>query len=116
MEVKYTVDPVGKPLAVIISIATLEQLVGALDLAQALLESSKSLRHAEILAAYKKGRAALAGAEPTGWQKIETKPPAMEPVLMWDWKQVFIEQWWGPEFHLDKRITHWMPLPTPPKD
>jgi hypothetical protein len=36
-------------------------------------------------------------------------------VLMWDGAQVFVEQWWGNDFSLDHRITHWMPIPQPPE-
>ena len=103
---------------VLIDRATLEQLVMALESLSfaKLIDGTYADKDCKLTLAITAGRAALAGAEPAGWQTIETKPPVMEPVLMWDWKQVFIEQWWGPEFHLDKRITHWMPLPTPPKD
>jgi len=38
MTAKYTVDPIGKPLAVMVSIATLEQLVEAFEAVEALIE------------------------------------------------------------------------------
>ena len=49
------------------------------------------------------------------WMPIETAmPEPMIPVLVYNGKQVFIEQWWGEDFTFDYTITHWMPLPLPP--
>ena len=48
---------------VLIDRATLEQLVVALDISQALLEYARSNHHAKVLAAYTAGRAALTNAE-----------------------------------------------------
>jgi hypothetical protein len=50
------------------------------------------------------------------WRPIaESMPEPMVQVLMWDGAQVFVEQWWGNDFSLDHRITHWMPIPQPPE-
>lgn len=70
---------------VLIEKATLEQLVGALETgrwntraiagwAPAEIDKDYKDDHDKINAAIAAGRAALAGAEPTGWQPIETAP------------------------------------------
>ena len=49
------------------------------------------------------------------WQPIElSMPDPMVPVLVYNGKQVFIDQWWGEDYTFDHTITHWMPLPLPP--
>ena len=70
-------------------------------------------------------RAALANAEPTGWQKIETAPATANNVLAFSESgNMKIETgfWLINMLHAANidgekcNYTHWMPLPTPPKE
>lgn len=68
-------------------------------------------------------RAATANAEPVGWQKIETAPEGTM-ILCANMKAMEARSWayvaWiaGGKVcgHRMDMPTHWMPLPTPPKD
>ena len=164
-QVQYTVEPQGKPLAVMVSIAALEQLVKALKDAQQSLETISMLagratygnppietfmqRPDEIRGyaasragcateALSAGRAALANAEPTWWQKIETAPKDYVTEFDgWNGDRVPNVSWAHPEYSSKghyawcvseyehhngwvntevKGLTHWMPLPPSPGD
>ncbi len=90
-QVQYTVEPQGRPLAVMVSIATLEQLVGALNNAEDALNNSQALIAGRerfgfaktcyaaneialgfVSPAITAGRAALTNAEPTGFSLTNT--------------------------------------------
>ena len=120
---------------VLIDRATLEQLVAALEKSVGAMqglyggwrcEQPLKLANASIT----QGRAALANAEPTGWQKIETAPKDRtmfvvrgfnvavrkdyhydtDPYCVWATGDGF-KRWPHPF-----KPTHWMPLPAAPKD
>ena len=100
---------------------------------QELAEQAYMLTHGkETIEAITAGRAALANAGPTGWQKIETAPKDKSVMLHC---RGFIPFYCGrkrygnlgepQQSELAWRCdssgrfanpTHWMPLPTPPKD
>lgn len=109
--------------------ATLEQLVAALEnhAGNYKLNKAESDVHRAAITA---GRAALANAEPAGWQKIETAPKDRtmfvvrgfnvavrkdyhydtDPYCVWATGDGF-KRWPHPF-----KPTHWMPLPAAPKD
>ena len=140
-QVQYTVEPQGRPLAVMVSIATLEQLVVALQRMSSACElegdkhrnGNKWHRLCDDAdKALTKGRAALANAEPTWWQKIETAPKDGSFYLAFGegktWTQNQPNGCYPGEWHfsesrgewrghaLTNDATHWMPLPHSPGD
>lgn len=59
--------------------------------------------------------AALANAEPAGWQPIDTAPQNEKVLLACD-GGIVIGMWRHYRIHNAPKFTHWMPLPTPPKE
>lgn len=113
------------------------QLVGALELCQRALQSQWSpyLRAGDKEAAAMKAAAsALTAAKAGGWLPIETAPKDARRVLVWiddkhlarERRQIHFAKLWfyedgrlggGAEgFNGDWNITHWQPLPNPPKE
>ena len=127
---------------VLIDRATLEQLVVALNNAEDALNNSQALIAGRerfgfakpcyganeialgfVSLAITAGRAALANAEPTGWQKIETAPATANNVLAFSESgNMKIETgfWLINMLHAANidgekcNYTHWMPLPSRP--
>ena len=118
----------------IIDRATLEQLVVALETGRwntralagwSPYEINKDYHddNDKINAALTSLRAALANAQPAGWQKIETAPEGTM-ILCANMKAMDARSWayvaWiaGGKVcgHRMDMPTHWMPLPTPPKE
>ena len=135
-QVQYTVEPQGRPLAVMVSIATLEQLVGALNNAEDALNNSQALIAGRerfgfakpcyganeialgfVSLAITAGRAALANAEQQvpQWLPIETAPQNEKVLLACD-GGIVIGMWRHYRIHNAPKFTHWMPLPAAPKD
>ena len=128
-QVQYTVEPQGRPLAVMVSIATLEQAIDAIESLTSLVRDEYTQAEEDTLAAL---RAALANAEPTGWQPIKTAPKdgsfylAFGEGKTWTQNQpngCYPGEWYFSEsrgewrgYSLTDESTHWMPLPTQPKD
>ena len=77
----------------------------------------------EIQQTMAEGRAALAKAEPAGWQKIETAPEGTM-ILCANMKAMEARSWAYVAWIAGGKVcgyrmdmpTHWMPLPTPPKE
>ena len=105
---------------VLIDRATLEQLVGALEGVRLCTPPAQRPMVREAITA---GRAALANAEPTGWQAIETAPATANNVLAFSESgSMKIETgfWLLNMLHAANvdgekcNYTHWMPLPSRP--
>ena len=115
--------------------ATLEQLVVALNNAEAALNNSQALIAGRerfgfaktcygvneialgfVSPAITAGRAALANAEPTGWIAAKDRmPPPQVRVLGFEpqYNIVDVDMWFGPDFNWG--YSYWMPLPAAPK-
>ena len=121
-QVQYTVEPQGRPLAVMVSIATLEQLIESLETCSPGDYSTGYVIHPSfdakaVDAAITAGRAALANAEQQvpQWLPIETAPQNEKVLLACD-GGIVIGMWRHYRIHNAPKFTHWMPLPTPPKE
>ena len=123
---------------VLIDRATLEQLVAALNEVDQHVDLKRydtapnEVLFDVVMEAMVKGRAALANAEPAGWQPIETAPKdgsfylAFGEGKTWTQNQpngCYPGEWYFSEsrgewrgYSLTDESTHWMPLPTQPKD
>ena len=135
---------------VLIDRATLEQLVESLeevsDYINRYAVPAHQLELDPIDEAITAGRAALANAEPAGWQPIETAPKDGRPILLFGDCRVTSGNWsapsetpriiyqdgfapdtewdewepywesWDGGFTEEHPPTHWMPLPAAPKD
>ena len=129
---------------VLIDRATLEQLVAALNEVDQHVDLKRydtapnEVLFDVVMEAMVKGHAALANAEPIGWQAIETAPKDFTTMFDgWNGERVCDVQWARPEYapkdhyawcyseyengygwvnHEAKGLTHWMPLPAAPKD
>ena len=115
---------------VLIDRATLEQLVMALEKSVGAMQGiyggwrcTQELKMANL--AITAGRAAIANAEPTGWQPIETAPATANNVLAFSESgnmKIETGHWLRNMLHAAKvdgehcNYTHWMPLPAAPKD
>ncbi len=102
--------------------ATLEQLVGALEGVRLCTPPAQRPMVREAITA---GRAALANAEPAGWQPIETAPATANKVFAFSESgnmKIETGHWLRNMLHAAKvdgehcNYTHWMPLPAAPKD
>ena len=105
---------------VLIDRATLEQLVVALEMP---CDRWSTVQFEIAADAIKAGRAALANAEPIGWQAIETAPATANNVLAFSESgSMKIETgfWLLNMLHAANvdgekcNYTHWMPLPSRP--
>ena len=125
-QVQYTVEPQVVYLAVMVSIATLEQLVTELQRMSSACElegdkhrdGNKWHRLCDDAAkAIDAGRAAIANAEQQvpQWLPIETAPQNEKVLLACD-GGIVIGMWRHYRIHNAPKFTHWMPLPTPPKE
>lgn len=74
------------------------------------IKDANTFTPSDVLDAYAAGLAA------SKWVPVsERMPEKMVPVLVYNGKQFFIEQWWGKDFTFDYSITHWQPIPPPPE-
>ena len=119
---------------VTIETALLEQLVGALEGVQLCIPPAQ---RPMVLEAITAGRAAIANAEPTGWQPIETAPNDFVTLFDgWNGERVPNVSWAHPKYSSKgnyawcvseyehhngwvntevEGLTHWMPLPAAPQ-
>lgn len=109
---------------VLIDRATLEMTLKVLEETTGLPSTGASSFDNRIMS-IRALRAALANAEPTGWHPIETAPATVNNVLAFSESgNMKIETgfWLINMLHAANvdgekcNYTHWMPLPTPPKD
>ncbi len=107
---------------VLIDRATLEQLVMALEKSVGAMQGiyggwrcTQELKMANL--AITAGRAAIANAEQQvpQWLPIETAPQNEKVLLACD-GGIVIGMWRHYRIHNAPKFTHWMPLPTPPKE
>ena len=108
---------------VLIERATLEQLVAALNEVDQHVDLKRydtapnEVLFDVVMEAMVKGRAALANAEQQvpQWLPIETAPQNEKVLLACD-GGIVIGMWRHYRIHNAPKFTHWMPLPTPPKE